>query len=243
MKVTMLKNTFPLIALSLVATIALVGCSGGAAPKPENSVPPPPPPKTYSESDLVKILTAANTSLSAGGTVSDVGLLSNSPVKTDDLYKKIVANGGSLTPAACGTLFTKFVNDVGTIGSTSSAYAARLDYSGNILSATSAPNPIDVSKITALFSSDLDALSSQCETATISIKGLNEVLHFTKDSEKTDAETTFSYTENSSIDGLPVTVVAVIGVDGNLLTGFEGVNDATLADGDKAVDAVVEAAK
>jgi hypothetical protein len=245
-KVAIVKLTIPVAAILITASLALTGCSGGGGGGGENTSPPKPnnpaPAKTFTEDDLVKILNTANTTLSAGGSVTDIGLLSAHQGKSDDLYERIIAEGGSLTPAACGTLFDKINADVGTLGNNSGAYAARLDYGGNILSATSSSTPVDVSNITSLISGDLDALSTQCATANVTLKGLNANLTYTKNSEKTDAGTTYSYSENSTINGSPITVVAVIGVDGNLLIGFEGINGATLADGDKAVNAVVAAA-
>jgi hypothetical protein len=114
------KLTIPVAALAIAASLALAGCSGGGGGGGGNTTPPtansPAPAKTFTEPSLVKILNTANTTLNAGGTVTDLGLLSSHQGKSDDLYERIIAEGGSLTPAACGTLFDKINTDVGTLG-------------------------------------------------------------------------------------------------------------------------------
>jgi hypothetical protein len=241
------KSTLAFAAIAIATALALVGCSSGGSGG-DNTTPPKPvipaPTKTFGETDLVKILTTANASLKAGGTVTDLGLASShNDNKPGDLYERILSEGGSITPTACGTLFDKIGSDVNSLGSNTAAYSARLDYGSSILSATSSSQPIDVSALTTLISGDLDSLTSQCASMNVLVHGATLALTFTKESETTDAGSTYSYSEHSTLNGAPLTSVVILGVDGNLLIGFEGLNGVTLADGDKAVNAVVAAAK
>ena len=244
-----MKITIPFAAVAVLTAMVLAGCSttsGGGG-----NTPPPSTPSgssssaaaTYSNDDLVTILNKANTSLGVNGKVTNVGPISDKDSKTSDIYGQILEAGGTLTPSACGELFVKIANDVATLGENSGAYAARLDYGKSILNATSSASAVDVPTITTTISTDLDNLASQCATVNVNIKGLTAVLHFTKESATTDADTTYSWSEKSTFNGAPVTSVAVIGVDGNLLIGFLGLNGVTISDGETGVNAVVAAAK
>jgi hypothetical protein len=233
-------------ALALT-TLALTGCSGGgggsasAPPKPIN----PPVVQTFTDSDLVKILNAANTSLNAGGTVTDIGPLSAQTYKPPkDVYQATIDEGGTFTPAACGELFVKIANDVATIGGNTGAYSAKLTYGGTIISATSSASAVDVSSLTSLVTGDLTALTNQCATAQISIDGTQATFAFTVENASTDADTTWAYRETGSVGGATVGSVAVVGLYGNLLIGYEGFGPSlTVDDGVTAVNAVVAAAK
>jgi hypothetical protein len=243
------KSTLPIVAIAMAVALTLVGCSGGGGggnttPPKTNNPAPPAAAKTFAESDLVKILNSANASLGAGGTVTDLGPVTSSGASsTGDVYERIQQAGGSLTPAACGTLWDKIESDARTLGNNSSAYAAKLAYGSSILSATSSSKPVDVSKLTSVISSDLTGLTNQCTAMQVSIKGVSAAFNYTQGNATTDAKTTYSYTESGSFGTSPVTSVAIIAVDGNLLIGFEGLSGVSLDDGVKAVNAVLAAAK
>ena len=245
-----MKTTFPVAAASIAAVLALAltGCSGGGGgggnttpPKPVNPIPV----KTYTDGDLVKILTAANTSLNAGGTVTDLGLLSSQTyAPTKDVYAQVIAQGGSFTPAACGALFTKIGKDVATLGGTTGAYSAKLTYASTIISATSSSSAVDVPSLTSLVTGDLTALTNQCSSAQISLHGLQANFAYKTEDATTDAGTTWAYSETGTVGSVTVGSVAVVALDGNLLIGYEGFNSVdTIADGVAAVNAVVAAAK
>ncbi|HEX4057854.1 MAG TPA: hypothetical protein VHX87_06010 [Galbitalea sp.] len=239
------RSAVAIAAAVALATIALTGCSPSPAPTTPPKPVNPPPEATYTDGDLVKILTAANTSLNAGGSVTDLGVLaSQTYAPTKDVYGRVLAQGGTFTPAACGQLFTKIGQDVATLGGTTGAYAARLDYGTSILSATSSSNPVDVATLTSLVSGDLTALTTQCATAQIGLHGLTASFAFKTEDATTDAATTWAYSETGSVGSATLGSVAVVALDGNLLIGYEGANSAdTVADGVTAINAVVAAAK
>jgi hypothetical protein len=250
-KISTRKTAVSIAAALALSTISLTGCSGGggggnntAPPKPVN----PPATKTYAESDLVKILTTANGTLNAGGTVTDLGPLSAQPKATGrDVYQQVISQGGTFTPAACGQLFAKVASDLSTLGGNTSAYSAKLEYTGVILTATSSSKAVDVQMLSSLVTSDLDALTQQCAAAQVTIPVHGVTIHATfsyaTESATTDAAETYAYSETGSVQGSRTHTVAVIGLDGNLLISYEGISPSlTVADGVTAVNAVVAAA-
>ena len=72
---TVLNRSALAIAAIALGTVVLTGCTPGGSGTGGGTRNSPSPTKTYTEQDLVKILTTAKTSLQANGTVKDVGLL------------------------------------------------------------------------------------------------------------------------------------------------------------------------
>ena len=233
--------------------MALTGCAGagGASDGPGASGSThaaTAPAKTFSESDLVKILNAANTTLGVKGTVTDNGILADHPDKVESLPDRVKAQGGTLSPAACGPLFNKISTDLLTLGNDTGAYSAKLVYGSNVLGATSSSKAIHVTNLSKLLSDDIDQMAAKCAkmSFTFSATGVSQhyTLTFTKENAKTDAGFTDSYSEVTTVGSSSIHTVEVLALDGNLLVGYAGINSAaTIADGTKAVNAVLAAAR
>lgn len=239
------------ITTALLVSIAVTGCSGGGGggntPPPNNggngSGNTPNSAKIYTNDDLVKILTMANTSMSAGGTVDNEGTVGPSAKDGESMYERVISEGGTFTPAACGQLFDKLDTDAATLGGVTGSYAAKLEYGSSLLSASSSASPVDVATLSSLLSGDLTALTQQCASAQILTKSVNAAFSFSTATATTDADTTYAYTEKLLINGVPLTSVAVVGIYGNILFFYEGLKNSTVQDGVTAINAGVTAAK
>jgi hypothetical protein len=238
--------------------LGLTGCSGpgGAGngsgrPDPgasAASTPDATAAKTFSESDLVKILTIANSTLAAHGTVTDNGVLADHPELVASLPARVKAQGGTFSPAACGPLFDKVSTELLNLGNDSGAYSARLVYGTTVLGATSSSEAVDVPKLGTLLSDDIDQMAKRCSKMTFTFAASGAARHytltFTKENARTDAAFTGAYSEVTTVGATSVHTVEVLALDGNLLVGYAGISSAaTLADGTEAVNAVLDAAK
>lgn len=107
---------------------------------------------------------------------------------------------------------------------------------------------MDVANLTKEVSDDFDGLATKCSSAdaTVSVdrKKVDAHFSFAKVPTSSHAKTTYAYTEGALIDGKDISSVAVIGLDGNLLIGFEGLDpNISVGNGVTAINAVVDAAK
>lgn len=239
------------ISAAVLVSLAVTGCSGGGGGN--SNTPPPnqgngsgnsqPAAKIYSNDDLVKILTDTNTSLSAGGTVTNLGAVTPDGKPAKSVYQTIIDEGGSITPSSCGQLFDKINSDASSLGGVTSAYAAKLQWGGSFLSATSSATPIDVSTLGTLLTGDLTALTSDCGAATVSAGPLNAKFAVASETASTNADTTLAYSETLSSASVNLHSVAVVGIDGNILFLYEGLTPSlTVQDGVTAINAAVAAA-
>jgi hypothetical protein len=246
------RSALAIAALAL-ATVVLTGCtsgaSGGDTGGGTGGGSAPAPNKTYTEQDLVAILSKANTAMQANGTVKDLGLLAEAQSdKTKSLPQRVKDQGGTFTPAECGPLFDKVTNDLLTLGGNNGAYSATLTYGTTVVSATSSAklgSPADLDKLVA---ADIDELDSKCSNMsfTFSNNGPSAPYHltFTKQDVKTAAGLTHAYNEVTTTGASTVHTVSGITIDGNLMIGFAGISSATTIDDlVKAMNAVYNAAK
>ena len=204
--------------------------------------------KTYTEQDLVAILTKANTALQAGGTVTDIGLLAAAQSdKTKSLPQRVKDQGGTFTPAECGPLFDKVTGDLLTLGGNNGAYSASLTYGTTVVSATSSAKPGNATELDKLIAGDVDSMNSKCSdmSFTFSNNGRAAAYHlsFAKQDVTTAAGTTHAYNEVTTAGAATVHTISGVVVDGNLLIGFAGISSATTVDDlTKAINAVHTAA-
>jgi hypothetical protein len=247
---TITRSAVAIAAALTLATVGLTGCSGGGSGGPSGGTPATnaAPARTFTDNDLVKILTTANTTLSAGGTVTDNGVVADHPELSTSLYDRIKAQGGTMSPAACGPLFNRLTADLLSLGNDADAFSARLVYGSTVVGATSSTKPVDDARLDKLVQDDIDAMSTTCATMhftfAASAAAQRYTLAFSKENAKTDAAFTAAYSEVTTVGATITHTVEVVGIDGNLLVGFAGISSATtLADGVKAVNAVMAAAK
>jgi hypothetical protein len=245
---TITRSAVAIAAALTLATAGLTGCSGGGSSGPGTPATNAAPARTFTDNDLVKILNTANTTLGAGGTVTDNGVVADHPELSTSLYDRIKAQGGSMTPAACGPLFNKITADLLSLGNDADAFSARLVYGSTVVGATSSTKPVDDARLDKLVQDDIDAMSTTCATMHFTFAATaaaqRYTLAFSKESATTDAAFTAAYSEVTTVGATSTHTVEVVGIDGNLLVGFAGISSATtLADGVKAVNAVVGAAK
>ncbi len=251
------RSAIAIVAALALTTVALTGCAptggstgdGGTGGGGTGGASNPAPLKNYTEQDLVAILNKANTSLQAGGTVKDIGLLVDAQsAKTESLPDRIKAQGGTMTPTECGPLFNKVTNDLLTLGGNSGAYSATLIYGTTVVSATSSAKPGNAVELDKLIASDIDAMNTKCSDMSFTFANGGHTgqynLKFTKQDVKTAAGIAHGYNELTTVGASTVHTVSGVAIDGNLLIGFAGISSATTIDDlVKAINAVHDAAK
>lgn len=242
------------VVVVLAVALGLAGCTGGNGGNSSGTASDAPdaaaPAKTYTDADLVKILNTANTTLNAGGTVTDNGVIADHPDEKTSLYDRVKAQGGEFLPASCGPLFDKLTADLLTLGNDTGAFSAKLVYGTSVLGATSLPKPLQTAALAKLMTSDIDTMASQCPKMTFTFAAgtgpaaQHYTLQFSKESATTHAAYSAAYSEITTVGASSTHTVELLGLEGNLLIGFAGISSATtMDDAVKAVNAAIDAAK
>lgn len=248
----MRKSLAGIVGVAVVVGMAVAGCTGGNGGN-TNGTPsnqPDAAAKTFTDADLVKILNTANTTLNAGGTVTDNGVIADHPDQRTSLYQRVKAQGGTWTPASCGPIFDKLTGDLLTLGNDTGAFSAKLVYGTTVLGATSSSKPLETQKLANLLTSDIDTMATQCPKVSFTFAaGASPVsghytLQFNKETATTHAKYSAAYSEITTAGASSTHTVELLGLDGNLLIGFAGISSSTtMDDAVKAVNAAIDAAK
>jgi hypothetical protein len=203
--------------------------------------------RTYTKADLARILGLVNSRLKLGGSVE---VKDGADTEAVDALDSFLASGQvTVTPASCLKLITSDEQLVSDLGSRP-VIAGILSSSRLNLIATTVPAGGLPSSLSSNFASRQSAILSSCKHLTIVAtdggKTASVAVDFTPLAVRTSASQSIGFRESFAITGVgggSSSRVTVEAVDGNLLLFVSGVSVQDEVDLEKAVNAVISAAK
>jgi hypothetical protein len=235
-----------LVALSLAA--CSTGTNAAPSPTPTPTVAEQPNDRTYTKGDLATILNSVNTQLKLGGTVETQDGPQLQPIDALGAF----LNGDSLavTPAHCVDLLQSDASVLGQLGR-EGVEASVLSSSQMTIIATAVSGATPSDSVTSTFAANQRSLLVSCKHLTIAETVDGQPASITVDyaplAVKTDANQSVGFHESFVITSgggaSSSSSTTLEAIDGKLLIFVSGVSAQDEVSLEKAVNAVVAAAK